>query len=459
MRHVLPFRTSLVPKPPPVPFREILRAWAALSFRPTDCRIALERIMKDRNVPEGLLDPSAITQGGRPATDELLVGWQSRKHSWIWGIETPAGEQLFEVPAEAVASIANLIRVARDATTLKAFFATAFELGHDRDIVELFASSFGTKGRVRAWPSCTAPGLYRREHASVLIKTQDTLIVTDPQSLSSEWTTNYGAYPSERTLQCGHVLITHSHTDHWHMPSTIRWARDTVIVPRVKRPNLLSDDLHALLSLADQVVIAPEWRAAVEIGDVKLDVLPFFGEQPTRTAALPCGVRNWGNCYRLTTREWSAVILADSGTDAEGTMSQVIKDSVEAQGPVDFVLSCCYEFPEVINEGLPHYLFTLPFEELSGYLNTRASITAGPSGVADVCDAAQARWFLPYAHGFHGVGKPAPSLGGGMSETVALAALERELTARRVATKILRWNPGDHLTWGRKGPQIHPVRS
>jgi hypothetical protein len=174
------------------------------------------------------------------------------------------------------------------------------------------------------------------------------------------------------------------------------------------------------------------------IGDIRVDALPFYGEQPTRTAdLLPRELRNWGSCYRVETPEFSVLVLADSGIDSTGSMIPVIERIAARRGPVDCVASCALPFAEAVNPGLPEFALVLPFEFLAAAFAkpTRPSVTGGPHGAADACVAARARWFLPYAHGFDGL---ASSSKDAIVEDVASA-----LAARRAATSVVRWNPGD----------------
>lgn len=133
------------------------------------------------------------------------------------------------------------------------------------------------------------------------------------------------------------------------------------------RPSLLTDvDHRAVLASLDLEVLAPAWDSSIRIGDVEIDILPFYGEQPTRTLPLPHpDIRNWGNCYRFNLPGWSLALLVDSGVDAAGSMQDALRRSVERRGPIDVIMSCCMEFREGDNPGLPHYLLTVPFEHVS----------------------------------------------------------------------------------------------
>ena len=265
-------------------------------------------------------------------------------------------------------------------------------------------------------------------------------MITDPQGGTQAFTSrNYPTTP--RPLAADGVLITHLHEDHWAPASILLASRaDTrVIVPRVPRPSLLTQtEPVTLLTACGVDVVALPWWQSTMIGDIRIDALPFYGEQPTRTADLvPRELRNWGSCYRVETPEFSVLVLADSGVDPAGSMIPVIERITAGRGPVDCVASCALPFAEGVNPGLPEFALVLPFEFLATAFATpaRPSITAGPRGVADACVAARARWYLPYAHGFDGL---VCSSKDAIVDDVASA-----LAARRAATSVVRWNPGD----------------
>jgi hypothetical protein len=128
-------------------------------------------------------------------------------------------------------------------------------------------------------------------------------------------------------------------------------------------------------------------------------------------------------------------------------MEDVLRRSVGERGPIDVVMSCCFEFPEMLNMGLPHYAFTVPFELLRAHRAQRQSITNGPRGIAAACRAAGARYFLPYAHGFGGLHVEPASAESKVSERAAVAAVRAELARCGATTEVLEWHPGDVLRW------------
>src|SRR5262249_30174681 len=137
----------------------------------------------------------------------------------------------------------------------------------------------------------------------------------------------------------------------------------TIVVPPVPRTSILSpNDMMPTLRMFGLNSIAPAWGSSLEFGDIQVDVLPFFGEQPVRDGEGPqAGLRNWGSCYRFTTPDFSAIAVIDSGVDPLGDMADVVRASREKSGPVDFLLSSLPRFHCPFFLGLPQYYLTLPF--------------------------------------------------------------------------------------------------
>ncbi len=213
------------------------------------------------------------------------------------------------------------------------------------------------------------------------------------------------------------------------------------------RLNLLTgEDFSASLARVGMRCHAMPWWTTTRVGDIEIDALPFFGEQPTRGAPGPTvGLRSWGNCYRFTTPEFSAMLLVDSGNDPTGNMLDVVRQSVAERGPPDVVLSNCRAFPEIINVGLPHYVLAVPFDRARAMFLDRgrnvASMTLGEPGVAEVCAAARARYFLPYAHMFAGLGVHV--------DGQALEGVQRGVDQLGGNTQAVAWNPGDVARFGK----------
>ena len=441
-------RTSLRPSPWPVPFLSILERWMAAELDPDRCRLAIEDALAG-GMPDGLLDPSAIARGDIVATPAVLFGSRVAE-PWIWLLATPSGPRGFVVPPSAIATVAEVIRLAVRAETIDEACADATALIDDEDILAAFrAALFDPRSR-SAWRPIERPGIYRREHASLVVRgTGRDIVVIDPQRSGFGWTTNDGDYPGGGDLEDPQVIVTHAHDDHWEPASIVSCGTTRPVwLPPIPAPSLLCDDLGAELALLDEAACAPAWWQAIELDGMRVDVLPFYGEQPARHIAPPAPVRNWGSCHRFELDGWSAALLVDTGADADGSMVEVIERSVAERGPIDVVLSACGTFPEMLNTGVPHYAFTLPFEAMRARRASPASMTSGPEGIAEICRIAQARYFAPYAHGFRGLGQPTTS------EPAEMVGLREELERTGTQTRVIEWRPGDSFHW-RDGDLLH----
>jgi L-ascorbate metabolism protein UlaG (beta-lactamase superfamily) len=414
-----------------------------------------------------LLDADSVARGGIAATEELLYGQPNE-----WGFELHClgarqrrggwSRRLSLRPSSARPAARVLRSMLTDGNSPSLSATLAFLRPEELD------SMFDDLAARRSWPEPKGPGIYRREHASVLVQSRAHRLVFDPVCLSP-------FVPFATTIvpdaDVDAVLITHSHDDHWHIPSILATAsaHAPVVVPDVPRPTLLCPDMPAQMAAIDQHCLHPPWGAVLKFGDIEVDVLPFFGEQPAVDAQCPDpDVRNWGNCYRVNTPDFSTLLLADSGVDPAGSMFDVVAESVAARGPIDAVLACMRDFRSPFEiGGLNTYWMTLPFAELerlypmyeAGLLpSTTAGLVGG--GLAKICAAAQATLFAGYAQGFAGIGNPVPAGSWGpsptQSEAQALGELAAQLERGGIATTAQRWNPGDALMPSKSGgPLIH----
>lgn len=448
---------DLLPDWPPLPAEAIMSEFLALGFEPGACRDKLEQLIGTLQLDPTWFDLDAVATGGRTGTDKLLFDLYQgqRERAWRWQMHSPL-RRSFTLPlkAEEVEVASEIVRLGTQGESLGEF-RDECDGALGSTLASWLLPSTLTElphGQHGLWPRLEGPGIYRREHASLIFRSRTTTLVTDPQGYNRAWTTNGGRFPGESApLPLDGVLLTHSHGDHWHLPSILRMVPSNevpVIVPHVPRPSLLCpEDMGESLRLTGQNASDPAWWSTVEIGDFVIDVLPFYGEQPLRErSGLAADLRNWGNCYRFTCPEYSAAILVDSGTDPLGNMVDVLERSVAERGPLDVLLSCCFSFPEGYNPGLPIYFLTVPMEHLRHFYlhpTARRSMTLGIDGLVSACKAARCRYFLPYAHGFTGLFRsPRSAEGGRQAEEEALAAIGSGL-GENSSTKILSWHPGD----------------
>ncbi len=316
----------------------------------------------------------------------------------------------------------------------------------------------------RYWKTQKKSGIFRREHASLLICSESTSILIDPIDHHSRLPCiDQVPLPSKKE-KVDAILVTHSHGDHWHLPSILSRVGENrsipIVVPQVSQKNILCPtDFKTELQLSKQKFIQPAWNTTVVIGDIEIDILPFYGEQPTvDQKGVFKSVRNWGNCFRINTPEFSAIVLADSGQDPDGSMLEEIEKSVDKRGPADIVLSCGRNFQSPFYAGLGQYWSSLPWEQLQRLYKRKneaglPSVMATGEYLARICDAAKCIYFLPYANGFNGINKPISDIGWGTgepSEHEVFKSLVHHLKSKQISTEVLDWVPGDFARISRK---------
>ena len=438
----------------------LLSQWMMAEFEPRKCREILEAMLADGakwGIDEGLLRPGAIEEGGLVATDALLYPKLAPLVRIGRLEEVPTGLQVnyawledVDFAAEESETIAEALRLLTRTDDLAAFRAMGPVLGFElaRELKRPAAPTPSPQ-----WPVVDRPGIYRREHGSAIIRSRTTSILLDPLGF---WARYAHAPIDVDGAPIDAICITHGHLDHWNVASILRYAAPTtpVIVPRVPRVSIMAwSDMAATLQMFGQKALAPEWGTEITIGDIRIEVLPFYGEQATRHGPGPASadIRNWGNCYRFDTPDFSVVSLIDSGADPEGDMADVLRASAAKSGPIDFVMSSLPIFKSPFFFGLPENYLTLPFEHLrelhAVYAQGKlASVTPGPDGVASTCSACDARYYLPYGNGYEGVGVPIGDVGiciGDPPESAAVARINDLLAASGARTRAIEWNPGD----------------
>jgi hypothetical protein len=425
-------------------------------FKPNASQRALEKVLRERPVPAELADLKAPLHGGYVATDALrfpsLQSWRLK----VTELGRPQGGLAVALPESAVKEAAQLVRRAlRNPRGIREEFARFGPIAE-----KLGSRPVATRSSDR-WPAIRGPGIYRREHASLVIRSATTSILLDPSTLLFS---EQGIPAGTRVPDLGAIFITHGHEDHWDLPSLLLHAensRTPVYVPKVGRRSILTPaDFDWTLRAIGQSARALAWGNRVKVGDIEVTAYPFYGEQPTREGLGPeDGVRNWGNSYRFDTPQFSVMVLADSGCDPAGSVAEVIAGSVRERGSLDAVVSCLRSFKSPFFSGLERYWSVLPFSVLrklhADHLQgTLGDTTAGPEGIAEACAAGGVRYLLPYAHGFNGAGRPIRDVGWGAgeaSEAKLVRATRAALTGRGAKTRVLSWNSGDRASFKKGG--------
>jgi L-ascorbate metabolism protein UlaG (beta-lactamase superfamily) len=454
---------QLVPVPadgaPAIDVYGIMRAWMDADFDVNACRAIFEEGVKAAQVPASWVRPEAITEDATQTfvTDEVLFWSSGRAEQWL--LDVTRGERAISTvfSAEHTRDVGAFLRHAFASGDVNELRRLA-EGRLDPSFVEALVTEPHPAVALPRWQPITsdAVGIHRHYHASLVVRSRTTTLLVDPTRM--QWA-QMGTLPLDVGPVDG-VLISHSHGDHWHVPSILKYAGRAdvpVIVPKVPRRSLLTpDDFAETLTMFGQAALAPEWGSTVTIGDIEIDILPFYGEQPCREPPGPASpdLRNWGNCYRFNTPDFSATILVDSGADPAGDMRDVLEANTKRRGPVDALLSCARTFPCPFFGGLEPYFLTLSFPRLQElYRRLRAgtlpSVTASPEGIAELCGIAQARAFLPYAHMWgEGLGKPVEDIAGGAdeetcAESEVIRRIRSQLSGSSGTTRVVAWNPGD----------------
>jgi hypothetical protein len=435
--------------PHPFPFVEMQRA---LRLGWPEAKLDALLDGHGRLCPGHCIRRRGLSDGGLLVARELLFPRRARQY--LFGCQKPGEpEAVWLIPPEQLPELASFIREAAHSSPKRV-----------RSIWPGEPPSVFLASRKRPpGPRLRRPGIYRREHACLAIRSRTTTVLVDPIDLAG--VSPAVTRPLPALSEPVHaVAITHGHEDHWHLPSALTAAGGPevpVIVPRVPRANLLClEDFQKDLARCGQSVRAPGWHSSIRIGDILVDVLPFYGEQPTRDAPGPAPeLRSWGNCYRFTTEDFSCVVLADSGIDPLGSVVDALAASRLQRGPVDVVLACQREFASPFFGGLATYWAALPYRRLQTLQAQMArgrlpSTTAGIPVLVEVCRVAGAEFFLPYANGYQGPGRAISDIGWGQgepSEESCSAKMNATFRRKGMRTRAPQWNPGDAWVLGPTG--------
>jgi L-ascorbate metabolism protein UlaG (beta-lactamase superfamily) len=312
-----------------------------------------------------------------------------------------------------------------------------------------------SSAKPRAWiPRAGTPGVTRLQHACVLYRGKRAAVLVDPHVQSGFETTEITdtLLRSELDDRVDAIVISHSHGDHFHLPTLMTFpANIPIIVPHLSRPTMLCQDFAGVLrALGFTNVIPLKWNdPPFVVGDLEIHALPFSGEQPLVSEPVRHpDLRNQGNTYVVRSSDYVSWFLIDSGDDVKGRMATVAEDIVRRFGPVDFLLSNLRPFtlhhPGYITGDFTYWAALTPDQMVRFSTMSKTSITLGPKGVARACEIAKAKRYLPYAHWFGNLGG-APS----DDETALLKLLDAQLRLVGAETRIVRWNIGDTYVAGR----------
>ncbi len=454
--HLMPVMQYIYPGP----VSELLYKWHEVKFDVAKCKKIYRAYMKEHKLNNTVFSQNFFDSG---TLGSKKYFYSSPVKEWYFGIRTncykkQAADFGTYVKLNDVKKLAKLIAKIPDLTSQKEAIKV-FDFVPEQIVKNAFSPGQWAARGANNKP--LPPGIYRKEHACVVISSGTTQIIVDPVFIAARGTPT--KIPWKRPnhnlgAPVDAILITHSHLDHWNLPSllaTKMYKNGKVIVPWVPKENVNTCDYSSQLKNIGAQHKVGRWGETYKVGNIEIDILPFYGEQASAKLSIADkNLRNWGNCYRVNTPQFSALLLVDSGKDPEGNMLQVVEKSVKQKGPVDFVLSCMREFASpFIPIGLSSYILSLSFSQLKElsndfHKNKLEFSTAGPEGIVQICKAAKARGYMPYAQGYVGEGIPipfddwGPSRGG---EKEAMSDLSKKLKKAKSKTKSIEWNPGDRI--------------
>ncbi|MGE0859478.1 MAG: MBL fold metallo-hydrolase [Gammaproteobacteria bacterium] len=251
--------------------------------------------------------------------------------------------------------------------------------------------------------SLPAPGMSMVGHATLRATDGQRQALFDPFLLprASVYPADWQPASAASLGQPDAVFITHSHPDHFDPCSLLRFGAEVpVFVPAVARESVLAIDMQRrLLELGFRQVHALAPGACRTVGELEIEALPFFGEQPTIEAVLHPEVRNIGLTYAVRYRAERIAVLADSGADHTGDVRHMVSAARARRG----------DFTRVFGgyRGFAVYPVQYLFSSVSRYLpfvppalwNARQQIMCDATALLDVAERAGASRVVPYADG------------------------------------------------------------
>lgn len=302
----------------------------------------------------------------------------------------------------------------------------------------------GVEDREPSFFRAEQPGIYRLQHSTLLFKTASAQVLVEPSFHPEYMRDVFKRYVRRNDLpeSIDALVFSHSHGDHWHIPSILTFPKDIpIIVPAVPRRSFLCKDMaRTLRDLGFTRVIELGWYSEHKFGDLRITALPFYGEQPTRSERPAFEeLWQWGNTYLFETPDYRAWTLVDSGEDARGSGHDVARKLAEKYGSVDIVLGNLRDL--VVGSdpiyGSGNYWCALSSDQMARFPARKGErLNLGPDGIAEVCGIVGARYFLPYAHRWR------EPLQTDTYDRLKLAMFERELIIRNGNTVPVPWQTG-----------------
>jgi L-ascorbate metabolism protein UlaG (beta-lactamase superfamily) len=240
-------------------------------------------------------------------------------------------------------------------------------------------------------------------HSTVRIGDGTTAILFDPFLLpkADAYPSDYQPLSIQELGKIDGVFITHSHPDHFDLGTLLRLGRDMpIFVPKLERESVLSIDMpYRLHQLGFRNVRSVNWFEEIQIGEIRVIALPFYGEQPTIGEILHPEVRNQGNTYLVDVQDRRILLTADSGTDGLGSINQMAIDIGDKYGSIDTIFGGYRGF------GLYpiQYLFSsiaayLPFVPSHSW-QVRQQMMGNADDAIDLAEIWNAKRLVPYSDG------------------------------------------------------------
>jgi L-ascorbate metabolism protein UlaG (beta-lactamase superfamily) len=197
-------------------------------------------------------------------------------------------------------------------------------------------------------------------------------------------------------------MLTHSHPDHFHPGTLMRFPVDTTfVVPEVPCESLLSIDIGLRLrQLGFHDVRALPWWETLALGRFSIIAVPFYGEQPLEGAAPVRAEFNLGNAYVLMpNRRGPVLLLADAGADTRGSAVALARVLKQRFGRFEAVFSNQSQWrmypPQYLVSSVPEYLLFVPDDLMA----EPQQIMLDSQQVARIADVLNAKVIVPYASG------------------------------------------------------------
>jgi len=247
------------------------------------------------------------------------------------------------------------------------------------------------------------PGLTFLGHNAALVRGDRTAVLVDPflPRPSAGYPQDYQPWACDQLGHVDAILITHGHPDHFDPASLLRFPVATpVIVPVVERESILAPDLgHRVSQLGFTDVRPRAWGTREQVGEITVDVLPFFGEQPTEGVRIHPDVVNAGNAYVVRTAHQRIAFVADAGVDDRGSTADAAARYCNEHGPIDVVFAGYRGWhttpAELLRSSVGRYFLFVPPDQWDRSMD----LMNDASGALRTTTAFGAPVLVPYADG------------------------------------------------------------